>query len=61
MNTATSAATTAVRNNPDNQAPEFEEDASTFRVVEENTKALAGATGEDDADDDAADADRQPC
>ena len=47
MNTATSAATTAVRNNPDNQAPEFEEDASTFRVVEENTKALAGATGDD--------------
>ena len=51
-NTATSAATTKVRNNPENQAPEFDEGASTFRVVEENTKALAGA---DDADDDAAD------
>ena len=52
MNTATSAATTAVRINPDNQAPKFKEGASTFRVVEENTKALAGADG-DDADDDA--------
>ena len=51
MNTATSAVTTAVRNNPDNQAPKFGEGASTFRVVEENTTALAG-----DADDDAADA-----
>ena len=34
MNTATSAATTAVRINPDNQAPKFDEGASTFRVVE---------------------------
>ena len=62
MNTAMSAVTTAVRNNPENQAPTFGEGASTFRVVEENTKALAGDAGEDDADDDAAeDADRQPC
>ena len=52
-NMAVSDSTTAVRNNPDNQAPEFKEGASTFRVVEENTKALAGETGEDDADDDA--------
>ena len=54
MNTAMSAVTTAVRNNPENQAPTFGEGASTFRVVEENTKALAGDAGEDDADDDAA-------
>ena len=51
-NTATSAATTKVRNNPENQAPKFKEGASTFRVVEENTKALAGADDADDADDD---------
>ena len=51
MNTAMSDSTTAVRNNPENQAPEFDEGASTFRVVEENTKALAGETGDDDDDD----------
>ena len=44
----TSAATTAVRNNPANQAPEFKEEASTFRVVAENTMALTG-TDDDDA------------
>ena len=48
-NTAMSDATTKVRNNPMNQAPKFKEGTSTFRVVEENTEALAG-----DADDDAA-------
>ena len=52
MNTAESDATTAVRNNPDNQAPKFKEGASTFRVVAEGTSALSG-----DADDDAATAD----
>ena len=46
MNTATSDPTTAVRNNPVNQAPKFGEGASTFRVVEENTMALMGATGD---------------
>ena len=56
MNTATSAVTTAVRNNPENQAPTFKEGASTFRVVEENTKALTAETG-DDADDDDAETD----
>ena len=40
-----------------NQAPEFTEGASTFRVVEENTMALMGASGGDDADDDAIDED----
>ena len=54
-NTATSDATTAVRNNPDNQAPKFKEGASTFRVVEENTEALS-ARGDDDDDNR-----RQPC
>ena len=44
MNMATSDATTAVRNNPDNQAPKFKEGASTFRVVAENTMALMGTT-----------------
>ena len=44
MNMATSDATTAVRNNPDNQAPKFKEGASTFRVVAENTMALIGTT-----------------
>ena len=52
-NTAMSDATTAVRNNPDNQAPEFGEGTSTFRVVEENTEALTGADGQPDADDEA--------
>ena len=52
MNTAVSDSTTPVRNNPMNQAPKFGEGASTFRVVEENTMALMGATGQDDADDD---------
>ena len=51
-NTATSDATTAVRNNPQNQRPVFAEGTRTARVVEENTKALTGATGEADADDD---------
>ena len=37
MNTATSDPTTAVRNNPDNQAPEFDEGSSAVRIVEENT------------------------
>ena len=59
-NMATSDATTKVRNNPDNQAPEFTDGASTFRLVEENTKALSGADGETDADDDAADAEDNP-
>ena len=53
MNTAVSDSTTAVRNNPANQAPKFTDGASTFRVVEENTMALMGADGTDDADDDA--------
>ena len=39
MNTATSASTTAVRNNPDNQAPKFAEAPSAVRIVEENTPA----------------------
>ena len=51
-NTAVSDSTTAVRNNPMNQAPKFGEAPSTFRVVEENTMALMGATGAEDADDD---------
>ena len=37
MNSATSDSTTAVRNNPDNQAPKFEEGSSAVRIVEENT------------------------
>ena len=37
MNTVTSDPTTAVRNNPDNQAPEFDEAPSAVRIVEENT------------------------
>ena len=57
MNTAVSDSTTPVRNNPANQAPKFGEGASTFRVVEENTMALMGATGQDDADDDDLDTD----
>ena len=51
-NTETSDATIAVRNNPDNQAPEFDDGASTFRLVEENTKALSG-TADDDAETEA--------
>ena len=47
-NTATSNATTAVRNNPSNQRPVFTEGTRTVRLVEENTEALTG-----DADDDA--------
>ena len=52
MNTATSNATTAVRDNPSNQAPVFAESPRTVRLVEENTKALSGASTDDDADDD---------
>ena len=54
MNTVTSGATTAVRNNPSNQAPEFAEGSRTIRLVEENTEALTG-TGADEDDDDATD------
>ena len=43
MNTATSNATTAVRNNPSNQRPVFTEGSRTVRLVEENTRALTGA------------------
>ena len=50
-NTATSDATTAVRNNPDNQAPKFVEGMSTFRLVEENTMALTAVSGADEDDD----------
>ena len=46
-NTATSDATTAVRNNPANQAPKFKEGASTFRVVAENTMAVDADPNED--------------
>ena len=42
VNTATSNATTAVRNNPSNQAPVFTEGTRTVRLVEENTEALTG-------------------
>ena len=56
-NTATSDPTTGVRDNPLNQRPTFVEDARTARVVEENTKALAGAENAGDADDDALAAD----
>ena len=45
-NTATSNATTAVRNNPSNQRPVFTEGTRTVRLVEENTEALA----DDDAE-----------
>ena len=55
MNTATSDATTAVRNNPDNQAPKFKEGASTFRVVAENTMALMGISDDDAGTDNPAD------
>ena len=58
-NTAMSDATTPVRNNPDNQAPKFDDGTSTFRLVEENTKALSGTPG-DDADGRRL-ASRQPC
>ena len=51
-NTATSNATTAVRDNPTNQRPVFTEGSRTVRLVEENTRALTGASGQDDADDD---------
>ena len=54
-NTVTSDSTTAVRNNPMNQAPKFKEGASTYRVVEENTKALTGNDDDDAATDDPAD------
>ena len=50
-NMVTSAATIAVRNNPDNQAPKFAEGTSTFRLVEENTEALSGTEDDDDAAD----------
>ena len=56
-NAMTSDATTAVRNNPMNQAPKFKEGTSTFRVVEENTKALSAETGDDADDDDALETD----
>ena len=55
MNMATSDATTAVRNNPDNQRPMFAEGASTVRLVEENTKALTGTADDDAAADNPAD------
>ena len=48
MNDVTSVATTAVRNNPENQRPVFREGTRTARVVAENTKALAGATDDDE-------------
>ena len=51
-NTAMSDATTPVRNNPDNQAPKFTDGTSTFRLVEENTKALSDAADDDDAAED---------
>ena len=54
-NTVTSDPTTAVRNNPANQAPKFKEGASTYRVVEENTKALTGTDDDDAIADDPAD------
>ena len=53
MNTATSNATTAVRDNPSNQRPVFAEGSRTVRLVEENT----GANEDDDA---AADTDDNP-
>ena len=46
-NTAMSDATTPVRNNPDNQAPKFTDGTSTFRLVEENTKAVEATPDED--------------
>ena len=49
VNTATSNATTAVRNNPSNQRPVFTEGTRTVRLVEENTEALTG-TADDDAE-----------
>ena len=51
MNTATSDATTRVRNNPDNQAPVFTDGATTVRLVEENTEAVPGDTDNDGVDD----------
>ena len=54
-NTAMSDATTQVRNNPMNQAPEFADGATTFRLVEENTKALSGTADDDATDDNPAD------
>ena len=59
MNTATSNATTAVRNNPSNSAPVFTEGTRTVRLVEENTEALTG-TGLGGDDDAAADTDDNP-
>ena len=55
MNTATSNATTAVRNNPSNQRPVFTEGSRTVRLVEENTEALTGDDDDDAADDNPAD------
>ena len=51
MNTATSDATTRVRNNPDNQAPVFAEGRTAVRLVEENTEAVPGDENEDGVDD----------
>ena len=45
MEMAVSDSTTAVTNNPDNQAPEFKDGARTSRIVEENTMALTGDSG----------------
>ena len=53
MNEVTSEAT-KVLGSSSNQPPVFEEGSRAVRLVEENTKALSGAVGEDDADDDAA-------
>ena len=47
MNAATSMSTTAVRNNPDNQAPKFEEGSTAVRIVEENTMAVVAVPNED--------------
>ena len=44
INTATSDATTRVRNNPDNQPPVFADGATAVRLVEENTEAVPGDT-----------------
>ena len=50
-NEVTSNATTAVRNNPVNSPPVFEEGASTIRLVEENTVPVPGDTNDDGIDD----------
>ena len=57
MNTVTSDATTAVLDNPANQAPMFAEGATTVRLVEENTEAVPGDTNDDGVNDEDAEAD----